>query len=57
MNPVINHKDGKRLCSVCGSPDTVLYWECKAGRAAHQSFKSIYPNTRKCMDCDHVEWR
>lgn len=46
-------------CPSCGSADTVGYWEIKRnqGGAHNALFKSLYPNARICIDCEHVWWR
>ena len=56
-------------CPRCSSVDTVAYWDIKRPKPDRLSliaitlaqindhvFRELYPNARKCVDCEHVWW-
>lgn len=48
------------ICPCCNSADTVSYWDIKANReggSLRETIRSLYPNARQCVDCEHVWWR
>jgi Zn ribbon nucleic-acid-binding protein len=44
------------LCPACKSPDTVSYWAKASDDASTAVYRSIYPDARRCVDCEHIWW-